>query len=772
MMCLQAVCAVAAQRDACLWYAKPAADWNHALPVGNGRLGAMVYGGVPVEIIQLNEETLWAGCKTEPDADAAARLPQIQQLLLDGKMDEAAALADRTMRSDPLRIRSYQPFGNLYAEFVPTGKVTDYRRELNLTTGISTVTYEAGGTTYRREVFVSAEADLVAVRFTSSRPGGLTFRLRYDREQDASARTLDDRTMAVEGQVFDMPGRDLSEPGLHMRFAGMVRGMHKGGTLTARSGAFYAEKADEVTFYLTMATDYDADRMDLNPSIDPLKTCSSILGAATLSYETLRDRHVAEHSAIMNRVTFNLDDTDKAAQPTDVRLQAVRGGQTDLGLVTLYFQYGRYLLMNSSRAPGKMPANLQGIWNNDMKAAWNSDYHTNINIQMNYWPAEVCNLSETLLPFSHFISSVRVPGRVTARKVFNAKGWTMNHVSDPFGRTAITDGVGWGTFPMAGPWVVLHQWEHYRFTGDVAYLRDEAYPCMKESAEFVLSFLVKDREGRLVTAPSNSPENRYRLGGKSYSLTYGATMDIEIIRELFEACLEAEKVLKSDAVFGKELRAALAKLPPVRIGKRYNTIQEWIEDYEEVEPGHRHVSHLFGLYPGTTINATQPALFEAARRTIERRRHYNEVESKGSYTGWSRAWMINFYARLLDGDEAGKNVQLLLAKTTQDNLFNVHPPFQIDGNFGGTAGIAEMLLQSHDGTVRLLPALPPTWKTGEVTGLCARGGVTVDMEWQDGKLRKARLCSAAGCKVKVAYAGQTRTLSLKGGEPYVWIPVR
>lgn len=773
LCCIVSIALSAQQQDCRLWYDKPAKDWNEALPVGNGRLGAMVYGDYRRETIQLNEESLWAGAKSDANAASADKLPEIQQLLLNGEIGKAVELSEKYMKSDPLRIRSYQPFGNIYIDLL-TGRsvnsaVSDYRRELDLETGIASVSYTLNQVTYKREVFVSAENDVVVIRLSADTPGALTFRLHYDREQDATACPVSANELEIKGQIIDLPEAEMGAIGPHMRFAGRIAGFHKGGQLMALNNAFYVEKADEVVFYLTAATDYNFAKLDVDREIDPLKTCQQILARLGKdSYEKVKQAHVADHSSLFNRVTFNMGESSML--PTDRRLERVKNGETDLSLITLYFQYGRYLLMNSSRAPGVLPANLQGLWNEDMYAAWSSDFHTNINIQMNYWPAEVCNLSETVVPFSNFINALRVPGRVTASKTYNAKGWTMNHLTDPFGRTAIADGVGWGTFPIASAWLVLHQWEHFLFNGDKEYLKNEAYPAMMEAAEFIMSYLVEDKNGYLVTAPSNSPENRYKLpNGKTYMLTYGATMDVEIIYELLHACLDAGKIVGADSKNNKKLSETLRKLPPIRISKRYQTIQEWIEDYEEVEPGHRHISHLFGLYPGTSINSTKKDLFEAARKTIERRRFYNENESnrQGSYTGWSRAWMINFYARLQDGEEAGNNVQMLLAKTTQSNLFNIHPPFQIDGNFGGTAGIAEMLLQSHNGEIHLLPALPPFWKTGEIRGLRARGGYTVDMKWEDSKLVSAKISADKPQKVNVRYGDKVKKIQVSTGTDFV-----
>jgi alpha-L-fucosidase 2 len=420
--------------------------------------------------------------------------------------------------------------------------------------------------------------------------------------------------------------------------------------------------------------------------------------------------------------------------------------------------------MGSSRRPAQLPANLQGIWNKDYWAPWCSDYHVNINLEMNYWPAEACNLSETVDPLITFMEKITVPGSVTARETYGARGWTMHHTTDVFGKTAVIDGVYWGMFPLGGAWMTLPLWEHYKFTCDTAYLREKAYPVMKGAAEFITTFLFKDKEGHLVTAPTYSPENSYLdpVSGKEFKLTYAPTMDIQIIREVLTNCQEAAHILNTDTGWADSLTYTLNKLPPVRVASN-GTIMEWIKEYEEAEPGHRHMSHLFGLHPGTQITPETPELFEAARATLERRLRYG-----GGHTGWSRAWIINFYARLHDGNECYKHLRLLLENSTLPNLFDNHPPFQIDGNFGGTAGIAEMLLQSQNGVVNVLPALPDAWPRGSVTGLKARGNFEVDIKWEEGKAKEIAIRSLSGAPLKLVCGNKTISMNTAKGLTYIF----
>lgn len=750
-----------------LWYNQPAVEWTEALPVGNGRLGAMVFGKTGIEQIQLNEESLWAGSKLDNNNPGAlSHLHEIRQLLLDGNIPKALDLSNKYLLGTPPRIRSYQTLGDLFINFDSRStKVEDYRRELDLRTGIALTRFKQNGEKYTEEVFVSAPDNIVVIQLRSER-GSINASLSLRRERDAIVES-GENTLVMKGQIIDQDSPESGPGGAHMRFAAKMTAKATGGTITAQGDSLVVRNASALLLLLTAATDYNRELLNYDRTIDPLLLCEEILGKAEVrSYSNLLNDHVADHQALFDRVDFSICNVTQDTIPTDIRLRQVIDGKDDPHLVELYFQYGRYLLMGSSRAPGVLPANLQGIWNNHLEAPWNSDYHTNINLQMNYWLADVCNLPETMDPLIRFFEKMMVPGRVTASQMYGCKGWTMHHNTDPFGRSGLMDGIQWGTFPMAGPWMALHFWEHFSYTNDTAYLREQAWPILKGSARFVLDFLSEDKKGQLVTSPSYSPENAYFMPGTTnpMQLTYAAAMDIQIARELFMVCCSASEILGEEPPFRDSIRTAMNKLPPTRIG-RNGTIMEWIEDYEEAEPGHRHISQLFGLHPGTQITPETPELYKAAASTIERR-----LAHGGGHTGWSRAWIINFYARLLDSEKANDHLLMLLRKSTLPNLFDSHPPFQIDGNFGGTAGIAEMLMQSHAGYIQILPALPSTWKNGHVKGLRARGNFEVDIYWTDGKLKKVVVKAFDNQYCKIKYQSKIIEIAVEKGKSYSFGP--
>lgn len=748
-----------------LRYGSPARRWVEALPVGNGFMGAMVYGGVESEEIQLNESTFWGGGPHRNDAPhALENLPQVRRLIFEGRAGEAQLLMQNTFMTGRNGM-PYQTLGSLHINRLGgSDSLSGYERTLDLTTATAHTRWTDGaGVTYTREVIASLPTRLIAIHLTSSEAGALHFRLRFTSPLNIG-RTHRGKTLVMTGKGSDHEG---IKGVVQMQTEARV--MLRDGRQQLTDTTLTVTGATEAVIYVAAATNF-VDYNDV--SGDAARRVATMFKAAERqSWEQLREAHLAAYRRLFDRVKLHLAGSPAEVDTMQTHLRVVRfaGGKTDPALSALMFNYGRYLLISSSQ-PGGQAAGLQGLWNKELLAPWDGKYTININTEMNYWPAEVCNLSETAQPLFDLIRDLSVTGRETARTMYGARGWTAHHNTDIWRSTGMVDGPFWGAWPMGGAWLTTHLWEHWLFTGDRDFLQS-AYPAMRGAAEFLLSFLVKHpRYGWLVTCPSVSPEHGPE-GEWGASVCAGPTMDVQITRDVFTQVISAAGVLGCDAAFTDSLRVALAQLPPLQIG-RYGQLQEWLEDVDKPDDHHRHVSHVYGLYPSRqiTVNAT-PDLFRACRASLQYR--------GDDATGWSIGWKLNLWARLLDGDHAYTMIRTLLNLLPHDgargaypagrvypNLFDAHPPFQIDGNFGFTAGVAEMLVQSHEGFIRLLPALPVFWPEGEVSGLRCRGGFEVSLSWAKGKLTRATVKSLLGGECHVMVSGELRTFPTESGASY------
>ncbi|WP_372774743.1 glycoside hydrolase N-terminal domain-containing protein [Mangrovibacterium sp.] len=736
-----------------IWFEQPTANWNEGLPVGNGSLGAMIYGTPAKEIICLNEETIWTGEKTD-DRDNEKAGPEvlktIQKMIFEGKYMEAEEYLTENLLAErlPSGTMTNQMLANFFVERQGMDSVSNFRRELNLNTAVQTTQFEKDGITYNREFFSSFPAKAMVIKYSADRKKSISLSAWIERTENTNIE-LTDNSIHISEHVGN---------GVGVKFYSTIHFETKGGTTNVVDGKLVIADADELILRIVAASDYRGE--------NPKELCENNLkNALAKNYNALYKEHTADYRSLFKRLDFQISESDGEDLPTDKRLETVKKGTVDNYLTQVQYQFGRYLLISSSR-PGTMPANLQGIWVDGFNPPWNSDYHININIQMNYWLAEMTNLAECHEPFLKFIGDLREMGRITASETYGCRGFVAHHTSDAWLSTAAFGKARYGMWPMGAAWCCQHLFTHYEYTGDKKYLADQAYPIMKEAAQFFVDFMIIDpKTGMLVTSPSVSPENNFNTAQKEFAtVSYGCTMDRAIILELYRNCIASAEILGIDKAFSDTLKSQLENIPPLQIGSD-GRLMEWMEEFEEPSPGHRHISHLYALHPSNQISKeSTPELFDAAKKTIEYR-----LANGGGHTGWSRAWIINFWARLLEPEKAHENIIALQQKSTLPNLLDVHPPFQIDGNFGVVSGITEMLMQSHDGKINLLPALPAAWPNGSIKGLRARGGFEVDIDWKNGALEQATIRAIRDGEFRV-YSNErlSEVIALKKGETMVW----